>query len=380
MNNFARQIGERIHLAREARGMTQESFAKALGQNNHQTISAIETGQRQLQPEELARACQILEKPLAFFTDPYVVTETRAFSYRAKPNSQDIDAFERRTHNLISANRRFREMLDEPAAPMGQQIRGLTRQSTIWQATAVGERVSKALRLGDAPALRLRETIEAACKVMVLFLDAPQSISGAACHLPDGDFILINRNEVSFRRHYDLGHELFHILTWMEMPPERLDPELEGKDKTKVEKLADAFTAGLLMPQDLVTKNWLAHEATQETHEAILNMARQFRVSGIAMYWRLVNTDLLSKSEAESVSPERLSRPDDDDPGGRPNAYNADFVRRLHTVLQRGLLSARKASELLDCDPEDLRPICAAYGHQSPICAPTPSTNAAAGC
>jgi Zn-dependent peptidase ImmA (M78 family)/DNA-binding XRE family transcriptional regulator len=380
MNHFASQVGERIRLAREAKGVTQEAFAKALGLNNHQTVSSIETGSRQLQPDELARACQILAQPLAFFTDPYVVTETRAFSYRAKPNSQDIDAFERRAHNLISANRRFREVLDEPAAPIGQQLRGLTRQSTLYQATLLGQQVSKALRLGDAPAMKLREAIETACKVMVLFVDAPQSISGAACHLADGDFILINRTEASFRRHFDLGHEFFHILTWIEMPPERLDPELEGKEKPKVEKLADAFTAGLLMPYEVVSKRWPSRQPNQDIHDAILALAKDLHVSGSAMFWRLVNTSLLSKSELESVDADKLSRPDDNDPAGRPNPFNADFVRRLHAVLQRGLLSARKASELLDCDPDDLRTICAAYGHPSPVCAPTLPTNAAAPC
>jgi XRE family transcriptional regulator, fatty acid utilization regulator len=380
MKNFAHQIGERIRLAREAKDMTQEAFAKALGPNNHQTISAIETGQRQLQPEELARVCQILERPLSFFTDPYVVTDTRAFSYRAKPNSKDIDSFERKAHNLISANRRFRDMLDEPAAPFGQQLRGLTKQSPVYQATVVGERVYNALRLGDPPALKLRETIEAACKVMVLFVDAPQSISGAACHLPDGDFILINRTEASFRRHYDLGHEFFHILTWVEMPPERLDTELEGKEKPKVEKLADAFTAGLLMPYEVVSKRWQSRQPSQDIHDAILQSAKELRVSGVAMYWRLVNTNLLSKSEQDSVDTDKLSRPDDNDPSGRPNIFNAEFVRRLYAVLQRGLLSARKASELLDCDPDDLGSICADYGHPSPVCAPTPPTNAAAPC
>lgn len=380
MNHFTYQIGERIRLARESNGMTQEAFAKALGHNNHQTISAIETGLRQLQPDELTRACQILERPLSFFTDPYVVTEPRAFSYRAKPNSKDIDAFERKAHNLISANRRFRQVLDEPAAPIGQQLRGLTRQSTVCQATLVGERVSKALRLGDTPAIKLREAIEATCKVMVLFVDAPQSISGAACHLPDGDFILINRTEASFRRHFDLGHEFFHILTWIEMPPERLDPEVEGKGKPKVEKLADAFTAGLLMPHDVVSKRWQSRQLNQDIHDAILESAKELRVSGPAMYWRLVNTCLLSKSEQDSVETENLSRPDDNDPSGRPNVLNSEFVRRLHAVLQRGLLSARKASELLDCDPEDLRGICAAYGHPSPDCAPPSQTNAAAPC
>lgn len=380
MNNFASQVGERIRLAREVSGMTQEAFAKALGHNNHQTVSAIETGIRQLQPEELARACQILAKPLSFFTDPYIVTETRAFSYRAKPNSQDIDAFEQKAHNLISANRRFREVLDEPAAPIGQQLRGLTRQSTPYQATLLGQQVSKALRLGDAPATKLREAIEAACKVMVLFVDAPQTISGAACHLPDGDFILINRTEVSFRRHYDLGHEFFHILTWTEMPPERLDPELEGTDKPKVEKLADAFTAGLLMPYEVVSQRWQSRQPSLDTHDAVMELAKELRVSGPAMYWRLVNTRLLSKSEQNSVAVATLSRPDDNDPSGRPNVFNADFVRRLYTVLQRGLLSARKASELLDCDPDDLRAICAAYGYPSPTCAPSLPTNAAASC
>src|SRR5665213_1206914 len=289
MNHFASQIGERIRSAREANGITQDAFARQLGCNNHQTVSAIETGLRQLQPEELTRVCKILQRPLSFFTDPYLVTDKHAFSYRAKPNSKDIDTFEKKAHNLISANRRFREMLDEATTPIGQQLRGLTRQTRIHLATIIGERVCKALKLGDAPAIKLRDTIETVCKVMVLFVDAPPSISGAACHLPDGDFILINRTEASFRRHFDLGHEFFHILTWVEMPPQRLNAELEGNKKTKVEKLADAFTAGLLMPYEVVSKRWQSRQQNLDIHDAILESAKELRVSGPAMYWRSVS-------------------------------------------------------------------------------------------
>jgi len=378
MNNFASQVGERIRLARVAKAMTQEAFALALGRNHHQTISAIETGIQQLQPDELAQAAQILAKPISFFTDPYVVTENRAFSYRAKPNSHDIDAFEPKAHNLISANRRFREILEEPPSPIGQQLRGVTRQTPLTLAATVGERVSQALKLGDPPALKLRDTIESACKVMVLYVDAPQSISGAACHLPDGDFILINRTEPSFRRHFDLGHEFFHILTWSQMPPERLDSELEGNARPKAEKLADAFTAGLLMPYDVIARRWRSRAPDLPIHDAILECAKEVRVSGQALFWRLVNTGLLSRSEQESVDTRKLSRPDNDDPAGRPNLFNADFVRRLHAVLHGGLLSVRKASELLDCDPDDLPAICAAYGYPSPACAQPRPMNAAA--
>lgn len=73
-----------------------------------------------------------------------------------------------------------------------------------------------------------------------------------------------------------------------------------------------------------------------------------------------IRTRLLSKSKHDSDAIATLSRPDDNDPSGRPNVFNADFVRRLYAVLQRGLLSARKASGLLECDPDDLHAVCAA--------------------
>lgn len=365
--SYSQLVGERVRLAREERAITQETLAARLGFNDRQTISAIETGVRQLQPDELAKLCHLLGKPLVYFTDPYLVTEPHAFSYRAKRNTKDVAAFEKKAHNLISSNRRFRALLDEPVAPIGPQLREFGKQSSVVQATVVGERVSKAMALGDTPALKLREAVETSLKIMVLFVDAPASISGAACHLPDGDFILINRNEPSFRRHYDLGHELFHILTWEAMPPEKFDAELSEKDKPKVEKLADAFTAGLLMPSDAVAKYWRNRPAGQDIHNDILDAAREFRVSGKAMFWRLVNTSMLSQAEQSSVNQDLLSRSSDASASGRPNIYNADFVRRLHSVLQQGLLSARKAAGLLDCDVEDLRTICAAYNYPPPF-------------
>jgi hypothetical protein len=134
------------------------------------------------------------------------------------------------------------------------------------------------------------------------------------------------------------------------------------------------------MPNEVISKRWQSRQPGQDIHDAILIQAKELRVSGKAFFWRLVNASLLNKSEQESVDPDNLARPDEEDPSGRPNVFNADFVRRLHAVLQRGLLSSRKASELLECDPEDLGAICAAYGHPSPVRAPTPATNAAAAC
>jgi hypothetical protein len=53
-------------------------------------------------------------------------------------------------------------------------------------------------------------------------VDPIPGVSGAACHVPELNAILINRNESPDRRRADLAHELFRILTWDAMKPERV--------------------------------------------------------------------------------------------------------------------------------------------------------------
>jgi Zn-dependent peptidase ImmA (M78 family) len=55
--------------------------------------------------------------------------------------------------------------------------------------------------------------------VLVLHVDPPAGVSGAACHHPRFNTILINRREPDGRRNYDFAHETFHVLTWKSMPP-----------------------------------------------------------------------------------------------------------------------------------------------------------------
>ena len=83
-----------------------------------------------------------------------------------------------------------------------------------------GERFAAEFGLGDVPATRLSQSMERQLDILVLMVDAERDISGAACRLPEMDAVLIARREVAGRRHFDLAHELFHILTWDAMPPE----------------------------------------------------------------------------------------------------------------------------------------------------------------
>ena len=121
------------------------------------------------------------------------------------------------------------------------------------------------------------------------------------------------------------------------------------------------------MPLSVVRARWEKRTPSAPLRQWIVQNARELHVSGQALYWRLVNAGLLRGPEAGKIKPDALSRSEGLEPGGRPNLYSAEFVRRLHAVLAQGRVTSRKAAELLDCELDDLAALFAAYGHPSPF-------------
>jgi Zn-dependent peptidase ImmA (M78 family)/transcriptional regulator with XRE-family HTH domain len=361
MEPITRLISERIRFAREEAGLSQEVLASRLGFNDRQTLSSIEVGQRHVTADELVLLSEVLAKPLDYFTDPYQVPEKAAFSYRAQTKLQpDFAEFERQAEKLISANRRFRELLSETPSPVRSQLTSLTKQVPLDFATFIGERTAAAWNLGDVPAAQLREAAERELGVSILYVDAPVGISGAACRLNDGDVILINRNEPLPRQNFDLGHEIFHLLTWEKMPPEHID---FAEGRSKVEKLADSFTAGLLMPSEVVKKHWSAR-GNEPLKSWVQRLAGELLVSVEALYWRLVNLWLVAKG---ALDPKSLGGNGQSQPEKRPDLYSKGFVGRLHKVLAQGRLSVRKAAGLLECTIEELGGLFTTYALPMPF-------------
>jgi Zn-dependent peptidase ImmA (M78 family)/transcriptional regulator with XRE-family HTH domain len=359
MDNLTQLIGERIGIARDSSGYSQEALAKVLGFKDRQTVSSIELGQRKVSPEELVHVAKVLQKPLDYFTDPYVVAEKNQFSYRTTSRSKDVlEAFEHQAERLISASRRFRKLLGETATPVQPQLSSITKGMPFDFVAYQGEQTAAAWSLGDVPALRLREMAESKLGISILFVDAPDTVSGAACHLRDGGVILINRNEAPCRLNFSMGHEIFHLLTWDKMPPERLDLEDDvSHSRSKVEMLADTYTGGLLMPKSVIEVRW-KNRGNQALDLWIRTHAQELRVSSKALYWRLVNLEFISK---EDISVKALKPAGSVKGESRPNLYNRSFVERLHKVLSEGYITVLKSTDLLDCTIDDLRALFESY-------------------
>lgn len=361
-------IGTRIKALREERKLSQDDLARVFGFKDRQTVSAIETGERRVTAEELLVAVEKLGAPLDYFTDPFLLVGEGRFSWRQTDvGSQRLSAYERSAGRWIAAFRAIAPQVGR-SAPLLRRALGLTRNQRFEDAMEAGERFVTEFKLGDVPATRLIEVMERELGVLVLMVDAFQGISGAACRLPELDVVLINRHEVVGRRNFDLGHELFHILTWDAMPPEHSE-EARETGGNRVEQLANNFASAVLMPVPVLDRygDWSGVGAA--TLAAQLNaVADELQVTASALKWRLVALDRLKPAVARTVSDAALrNNGHGASAGAPPILFSKPFMEVIALAVNEGRVSARRAAGLLDLTIDDLADLFAAHGVEPPF-------------
>lgn len=352
------QIARRLKTLREARHLRQEALAASLGFGDRQTLAAIEAGARRISPDELVRAAQVLAVDLDTFLDPYRLIGEGAFNFRAKEvDPQVLAAFEEQAGRWIATYRQLGVQAGQEPRLLGQKLE-LNARSSFEDAAASAEMLWRRWELGAVPADRLQEALERDFGILVLYVDAPPGISGAAAHLPGLQAILVNRREPPGRRSFDLAHELFHVLTWDAMPPGRVEPwEVRGVKGNRVEQMAENFAAALLMPDPVVHGRWAAR-GNEDLSPWLARTAAELKVSGPALLWRLVNVGLLTKAAAEPIQPGTAPRKFEQ----MPLLFSRPFVERIAAGVDAGRLSLRRAAGLVGLSIEELAELCGAHG------------------
>ena len=356
-----RLIGTRIKALREERKLSQDDLAQLLGFKDRQTVSAIETGVRRVTADELVLAVEKLRAPLDYFTDPFRLAGEGRFSWRQTGvGAERLGDYERNAGRWIAA---FRALAPRVGRETPLMRRALTRHSRFKDAMLAGERFVAEFGLGETPATGLVEVMERDLGILVLMVDAHDGISGAACRLPELDAVLIARREVSGRRHFDLAHELFHILTWDAMPPKHSEEAMETGGN-RVERLANNFAAAVLMPANALKRFGDWSNLTEEKSISRLNaVADELHVTSSALRWRLVALGEMKPAMARSL-PEAMLRNNghsvvEDVP---PALFSRPFVEVLALAIDRGHVSLRRVAGLLDLTVEDLTDLFGAHG------------------
>lgn len=359
-------IARRLKYAREQAGLTQVELAKRLGFKDRQTLAAIEAGQRKLSAEELLRAIEIFDVDLDFFTDSFRLVGEGSFNWRARRDAElaSLDQFEDQAGRWIALFRKLGEKSGQAKSPLQWRL-PLSARSSFEDTWDAAEALVREWHLGEIPALRLESAVKAYLGALVLYVNAPPGISGAACQLQSLNTILINRNEPEGRRYFDLAHECFHLLTWEQMTPEHrelADGDYRGKGRQKrIEQLADNFAGALLMPRRLLIARWKSRD-DQEIHDWLNETATEMCVSAQALKWRMFYLGLLSRTDLLHIDDQELTA------NGRPKAkqpiprlFSLEFVQRLHTGLLEGDVSVRRAASLLGRTIEDLAELFEQY-------------------
>ena len=357
-------IGARIKALREERKLSQDDLARVFGFKDRQTVSAIETGERRVSAEELLVAVEKLGASFDYFTNPFLLVGEGKFSWRqSNVVLERLNAFERRSGRWIAALRTLAPQVGKPASYLRQALK-LTPKSRFEDAMEAGERFAADFELGPVPAERLADVMERNLGILVLMVDAIEGVSGAACRLPDLDAVLINRHEVAGRRHFDLAHELFHILTWDTMPPEHVEESTE-QSKSCVEQLANNFASAVLMPAAALDR----FGPLNGNLVARLNTAADaLQVTATALKWRLVAIGRLEFAAAKDVPDAALrnnGRETAEDE--QPPLFSRPFVEVIALAINEGRLSARRAADLLDMTTDDFADLCRTHGVEAPI-------------
>jgi Zn-dependent peptidase ImmA (M78 family)/transcriptional regulator with XRE-family HTH domain len=357
-------IGARIRALREERGLSQDDVARIFGFKDRQTVSAIETGERRVSAEELVTAVEKLGASLDYFTNPFLLIGEGKFSWRqSNVGLTQLNAFERVAGRWIAANRRLAPQVGRPAPNLRQALK-LTSRSNFEEATAAGERFAVDFELGEIPSERLAEVMERRLGILVLMVDAIDRVSGAACRLPDLDAVLINRHEIVGRRHFDLAHELFHILTWDTMPPKHVE-EASEFSTIRVEQLANNFASAVLMPFTVVERFGTPGKDMVKWLNAT---ADALQVTATALKWRLVALGRLDHEAARTIPDEALRNNGRKRPhGAPPPLFSKLFMEVIALAINQGQISARRAADLLDLSLEDLADLCATYGVEAEL-------------
>jgi Zn-dependent peptidase ImmA (M78 family)/transcriptional regulator with XRE-family HTH domain len=338
-------IGERLKYARQRTGLTLRQVVERTG-IGESSLSEYENDKREPRLSQLQALAEAYRRSIAFFLgEGGIPREIVLWRKRPDPpTGADIEAefvkLCEQYHNLEvwCADRR------PCILPVAQ---GDPSSFGYAEAERLAYRVQSELRLGDRPGRSLFPVLEEVCGVKLFYLSFQPSGTGASTVSETfGSAVLLNTENVRWRRNFDLAHELFHLLTW----PIFRDGGNSVVASEGEEKLATCFASRLLMPTDATR---LAINEVQKdgslSFSDLFDIARQFDVSVEALLWRIhflynrneedTRKDITRYNAVASVFEDR----EPDKPPRRPARYVALAVK----AFRNGEVSQGKFAEYL---------------------------------
>lgn len=358
------EIGSRIKAERERKKISQDKLAKAIGWNHHQIVSDVEQGKREVKAWELHEIAKFLFVDIDVLLSSKKILPQPFVLWREKP-TEDEEILKARFLNECDNYVWIEEVAQGSSTTINKELpqtKIQLQQFTLDQAYQLAENMRQHMGLGDFPAAQLIDKLEDGYGVKFIVDREEIKPSGACFRSEKGCFIFINGCNVEPRQLFSIAHELFHLITW---DPEMLK-HIDGDKQmhAKNEMLADAFAAGLLIPQEKLRLETTKICGDRSFCAAdIIALAQQFQVSKEAMSRRMLNMNLLSKGgfdtlrqQLEPISNAKISTP------AAAYRLKGKFVRLVYLACEHVKISRAKAAKLLNIELCDLSSLFNEYG------------------
>ena len=338
-------LGERLKFAREAAGLRQEDAAGVLD-ISPSGVSYIESGRREPKAAQLAKLSDLYHRSIDFFFSDKPLHEDFVL-WRCKPEEEaEAKRIQREFFELCENYHKLEELTGQIRPSIFPDATKPDDEYAYNDAESLAFEVWQEFCLGVAPAEIIRHVLEEKYNVRVFAL-AAEAKTSALCmrHERLGTCVLLNQNNVSWRRNYDLAHELFHLLTWSIFRTGcEGTSEIAGDDE---ERFANVFASRLLLPEAPFRQRlYRVVKNEQLRFIDVHELAREFDVSSEAVIYRIAGLCHWKKKKTEEIVKqikdfyvERENHPVDKFP--RRYVYLAVLAYR------RGLISYGRAAKYL---------------------------------
>jgi len=353
-------IGAKLEFARKAIGYTQKRVEEQTGIGNT-SLSDYENNKREPRFSELSLLAELYKRSIDFFLTDTLPTEP-IMLWRDGPNSiEELKETEAEFRRLCQQYHKLELCTAEARKAVFPQPDVASPEQFSWpQAESFARKIHNYLCLGDIPSTSLKKILEERYYVKIFHLE----FTGSAVSTVSDEFgpaILLNNKNASWRRNYDLAHELFHLLTWDMFRVESKEPS------ENEEQLADSFASKLLMPEESLQQRIAAmidkHEGVRL--EQLDDLAREFGVSLDAMIYRISTLFKIKKKDTEQYLAaakqlSKLHKPrESDKPETLPERYCSLAIRALRDgrlslikFAKYMLMSYKQAQEYLTEDED----------------------------
>jgi Zn-dependent peptidase ImmA (M78 family)/DNA-binding XRE family transcriptional regulator len=292
-------LGAELKRARRQRKLRQEDAAQII-EVARTTITAIESGERRIRPDELIKLARAYGRSVADFVRPRPTFEpfTRVqFRGATTPSEQEQETTEvaiSLMEDLCRDYLELEEIVQQPLIRSYPPEYARTGAALEVEAEALAQAERSRLGLGDGSLPLLRDVLEQDVGIRIFYLPLELWRLSAMYYYSDqlGACMLVNGPHPEARCRWSLAHEYCHFLVDRRRPTLAFD---EGYRRIpENERFADAFARHFLMPTGKIAQRFSAmkREGPIRTRD-LLAFANRYGVSLQALMLRLEDLGLL---------------------------------------------------------------------------------------